>query len=260
MKLYPRSLPRLTATALAVFSLTSMTLHAADLDPALSTQISSDKNAAASQNKIDKMADETAQAMQRYRAAVQRAESLEVYNAQLEKLITSQKEEKISMTEQIDKIDTIETGVLPLMVRMTDTLTKLVAKDAPFLPDERSKRVQSLKTLIDRADVSVGEKFRRIMEAYMVEADYGRTIEAYRGALAQGDQERMVDFLRIGRVGLYYQTLDGSESGRWNSSSQAWEAVDSNYRRAIRDGLRVARKQAPPEMLILPVAAPEGQS
>lgn len=260
MKLYPKSLPNLTLTALAVLGLSAPVLQAADLAPALSTQMQSDKAAAASQKKIDNMADETSQALQKYRAALQRAESLKVYNAQLEKLIASQQEEKVSMTTQIEKIDTTETGVLPLMVRMTDTLSELVDKDAPFLPEERSKRVQELKTLIDRADVSVGEKFRRIMEAYTVEADYGRTIEAYRGELAEGDQERMVDFLRIGRVGLYYQTLDGSESGRWNSQSKSWEPVGTEYRRAIRDGLRIARKQAPPSMLTLPVENPESQS
>lgn len=260
MKLYPKSLPKFTIAAIAACSLAATTVQAADLDPALSTQISSDKAAASSQKKIDKMADDTAQALQQYRAAVQRAESLSVYNAQLEKLISSQQEEKTSITAQIDKIDTIETGVLPLMVHMTDTLTDLVAQDAPFLPEERTERAQSLKKLIDRADVSVGEKFRRIMEAYMVEADYGRTIEAYRGELAQGDEQRMVDFLRIGRVGLYYQTLDGAESGRWNSATKSWEAVGNEYRRAIREGLRVARKQAPPSMLTLPVANPESQS
>jgi hypothetical protein len=86
--------------------------------------------------------------------------------------------------------------------------------------------------------------------------EYGRTIEAYRGELVVSDEARTVDFLRIGRVGLYYQTLDGNESGRWNNSRGAWELLDSGYRTSVRDGLRIARKQTPPELLTLPVNAP----
>ena len=119
------------------------------------------------------------------------------------------------------------------------------------------KRQENLASLIDRADVTAGEKFRRIMEAYLVEVDYGRTNEAYRGELEMGGAVRTVDFLRIGRVGLYYQTLDGEESGQWNSQRKAFERLDDSSRRPIMVGLRVARKQSPPELLTLPINVPE---
>ena len=142
------------------------------------------------------------------------------------------------------------------MLKMTETLEQLLAADVPFLKEERQDRVANLRTLIDRADVTAGEKYRRIMEAYLVEVEYGRTIEAYRGELVIENDARTVDFLRIGRVGLFYQTLDGNESGRWNNSRGAWELLDSGYRTSVRDGLRIARKQTPPELLTLPVNAP----
>ena len=107
--------------------------------------------------------------------------------------------------------------------------------------------------MIDRADVSVGEKYRRILEAYTIEMDYGRTIEAYSGEIVQNNQPISVDILRIGRVGLFYQTLDGNVSGQWNSRSQTWVELSPAFRRSIRDGLNVARKQAPPQLLRLPL-------
>lgn len=227
--------------------------HAADIEKPLSMQKSMDSSGAKSQTKIDSLSDKTSDALQKYRAAVQRTESLKIYNDQLRRLITSQSGEMDSIKKQVAEIDNIETGVLPLMLKMTSTLEKLVNVDVPFLLDERKERIAKLKTLIDRADVSAGEKFRRIMEAYTIEADYGRTIEAYRGELADNGNVRTVDFLRIGRVGLYYQALDGQFSGRWNKADKHWEGVSASYRRAILDGLRIARKQAPPEMLTLPV-------
>ncbi len=227
-------------------------------EAAIDTQAKTDSAAAASQDRIDKLDDQAATSLQAYRVATQRAESLSIYNKQLQKLIDSQESEIASITRQTAEIDNIETGALPFMIEMTDTLEGIVEADVPFLRDERIERIDNLRSMIDRADVTAGEKYRRIMEAYTIEADYGRTIEAYRGELNANGEVRSVDFLRIGRVGLYYQTLDGAESGRWNSKMGNWEMLDSSYRRSVRDGLRVARKQAPPSMLKLPITTPEG--
>ena len=223
----------------------------------ITTQANSDASAAATQKKIDRLDDQTADAFQQYRAAVARAESLEIYNTQLKRLVASQESEIESIVRQTEQIESIETGALPFMIKMTATLTELVDADVPFLRDERLERAEALAELIDRADVSAGEKYRRIMEAYIVEAEYGSTIEAYRGDLVINDEVKSVDFLRFGRIGLFYQTLDGKESGRWNPGLGTWELLSDSYRRSIQKGLRIARKQAPPALLNLPFDAPE---
>lgn len=240
----------------ALMAATFFSLPVMALEDSLQQQESIDKSAAASQKRIDTLADQATDDLQSYRIASQRLESLTIYNQQMEKLIASQKNEIASIQKQTAEIDNIETGALPLMLKMTETLEQLLAADVPFLKEERQDRVANLRSLIDRADVTAGEKYRRIMEAYLVEVEYGRTIEAYRGELVVSNEARTVDFLRIGRVGLYYQTLDGNESGRWNNSRGAWELLDSGYRTSVRDGLRIARKQTPPELLTLPVNAP----
>ena len=230
-----------------------------ELSPALAEQANSDSAARASQERINTLADAEARDLQRFRTASQRLESLEIYNIQLQKLIDSQAREIESIVRQTEEIENIETGALPLMIKMTSTLKEIVELDTPFLTLEREQRVANLAALIDRADVTAGEKFRRIMEAYLVEVDYGRTIEAYRSELAMNGDVRTVDFLRIGRVGLYYQTLDGEESGHWNSKNRVFERLDDSARRPIMLGLRVARKQSPPELLSLPINVPEAQ-
>ena len=240
----------------AIFAATLCSLPVFAVEDSLQKQEAIDASAATTQTKIDTLADQTASDLQDYRIASQRLESLTIYNQQMEKLINSQKNEIASIQKQTAEIDNIETGALPLMLKMTETLDQLLNADTPFLKEERQDRVANLRTLIDRADVTAGEKYRRIMEAYQVEVEYGRTIEAYRGELVINNEARTVDFLRIGRVGLYYQTLDGNESGRWNTNRTAWELLGSSYRTSVRDGLRIARKQTPPELLTLPVNAP----
>ncbi len=245
---------------IAFLALLPLTAAQAQDEKAITTQAASDAAAASSQKRIDKYDSAAADALQAYRIATQRAESLSVYNQQLQKLIDSQTAEITSIKRQTAEIEDIETGALPFMLEMTDTLVQIVEADVPFLRTERLDRIAKLKEMIDRADVTAGEKYRRIMEAYSIEADYGKTIEAYRGELEQRGTVRAVDFLRIGRVGLYYQTLDGAETGRWSEELGDWQLLASSYRRPVRDGLSIARKQAPPSLLRLPVSAPGGAS
>ena len=83
------------------------------------------------------------------------------------------------------------------MLKMIDALDQFVELDMPFLLEERRQRVAFLRTLLERSDVTVAEKFRRLLEAYEIENDYGRTIESYKGSLDVDGASREVDFLRI---------------------------------------------------------------
>ena len=235
-----------------------MVVPAHSLESVIESQVESDESSVESQKKIDGLAAQASEDAQRIRLAEQRLESLTIYNDQLSRLIDSQESEITSLQRQTEEIDDIETGALPLMIEMTDTIKEMVSSDLPFLLREREDRADNLSLLIDRADVTAGEKFRRIMEAYLVELDFGRTIEAYRGELDLNNAVKTVNFLRVGRLGLYYQTLDGSESGWWNADRGVFQSLGSDSRDEIRAGLRIARKQAPPELLLLPIGTPKG--
>ncbi len=208
----------------------------------------------AAQRQVDELADDTEALLSNYRSALRQIESTQVYNAQMSELIAAQEEEMLSLQDQIDKIELVGRGVTPLMFRMIDSLEQFVSLDVPFLMGERSKRVAELRELMDRSDVSESEKYRRITEAYQIENEFGRTIEAYSGILDVDG--RQVDFLRVGRIALVYLTPDGGEAGAWNQQERRWEVLPASYRSGIEQGLRIARKQAAPDMIRLPIAAP----
>jgi Protein of unknown function (DUF3450) len=161
-----------------------------------------------------------------------------------------------SIERQLVEIETTNREVQPLMQKMVDTLQRFVALDIPFLLEERTHRVQSLQELMPRADVAISEKYRRIIEAYQIELEYGRTLEAYEGRIVDGSGERTVDFVRLGRVSLMYQTLDGAETGYWNAQEKKW-VVDNNYAEAVAEARRVARKDGAPDLLKVPVPTPQ---
>jgi hypothetical protein len=213
---------------------------------------------AAIQKQIDGLSDETDELLAKYRTVLTQIDSIGVYNHQLHELIGSQDEELASLQDQLDRVEVVGRSVTPLMLRMIDALDATVALDLPYLTEERTKRIADLRKLMTRASVTSAEKYRLIMEAYQTENEYGRTIEAYRSTLKRGDRDIKVDFLRFGRIALVYQTLDGMEAGVWNQTKKTWEPLDASYRTAIRQGLRIARKQAAPDLIRLPLRVPSG--
>lgn len=210
-----------------------------------------------SQKRIDELANESDALFARYSIALRQIDSIRVYNAQMAKLLDSQAQELESLNGQLGRVEVVGRSVTPLMLRMIDALDAFVSLDLPFLEDERRERVEALRELMPRSDVTNAEKYRRIMEAYQIENEYGRSIEAYRETLDQDGREVTVDFLRFGRIALVYQTLDESERGVWDQASRSWKPLDDSYRSAIRQGLRIARKQAAPDLIFLPLPAPE---
>ncbi|MFU8787853.1 MAG: DUF3450 domain-containing protein [Methylobacter sp.] len=195
--------------------------------------------------------------LEQYRALTRQSDILQTYNRHLQDLLASQAEEKKSLEQQLKDIEVTKQEIVPLIVHALDSLEKFIQLDLPFLPEERRQRLNQLKELVAKADVNNAEKFRRIMEAFQVENEYGNTIEAYKGNIVLNDVTSSVDFLRLGRVALYYQRLDRSETGFWNKEENRWQTLSSSYNTAIRNGLRIARKETAPDMLIVPVSAPE---
>ncbi|MBH03850.1 MAG: hypothetical protein CMP08_06980 [Xanthomonadales bacterium] len=208
------------------------------------------------QDRIDALSDKARAMLDEYRRAKDQAASLAVYNEQLARQVDSQTEELDSINRQLSTIDQTKRSFVPFMVRAIDTLDVFVSRDMPFLKAERTQRVARLRDLMGRADVTTAEQFRQIMTAYQTEIDYGRNIGTYEGKLALDGEPRTVQFLRVGRVALLYQTLDGRETGYWDADTGTWKPAP-DYRRAVEHGINVASEQAPPDLLHVPLSAPQ---
>jgi hypothetical protein len=209
-----------------------------------------------SQQRIETVSDETDALLAQYRTTLKQIDSLDLYNSQMRDLIAAQGQELGSLQDQLDRVESVGRSVTPLMILMIDAIAKFVELDVPFLLEERQQRIGELRKLMARPDVTTAERFRLIMEAYQIENEYGRTIEAYRAPLKIDDKEITVDFLRFGRIALVYQTLDETQAGVWNRETRSWMPLDSSYRSPIRQGLKIARKQSAPDLVSLPLPAP----
>ena len=233
----------------------SLREKAALLDDTFAIRSEGNDESSEAQKQIDDISDEIDDLLAQYRIALKQTDSIRIYNQQMRDLIASQEAELASLVDQLARVQGVGRSVTPLMLRMIEAIEKFVALDVPFLIEERTERIAELRKIMARADVTNAGKYRQVMEAYQIENEYGRTIESYRGTLKLDDRETTVDFLRFGRIALVYQSLDEAYAGMWNHRTRSWTPLDSSYRSSIRQGLRIARKQAAPDLIRLPLPA-----
>jgi hypothetical protein len=227
----------------------TLLLKAAPVDSMLSSVDNANANSIASQKKIDGYADKSEVLYDEYLRLQKELEEQQLYNRQLEMIVATQKQEIPKLQQQLGEIEITHKKIIPLMFEMVETLEKLVAVDTPFLHEERSGRVEHLKSYMANPQISLGEQFRLITESYKIEYGYARTLEVYRSQLG----EKTVDFIRVGRLALYYQTLDLKECGIYDLQRGEWITLDSSYNDDIRKAIKMARKKIAPDFLTLPV-------
>lgn len=231
-----------------------------EISDAITAQTTSQEASAEAQERVNALDDETREMLNEYRQTMAQIEDLESYNQQLERLVATQKVEMADYERQFTDIETTKRQILPLILRMLEVLDEFVEVDMPFLPEERSMRLAELRKLMERPDVPTSEKYRRVTEAYQIELEYGHTIEGYEGEIEVDGETRTVAFLRYGRLGLYYMTLDGQEIGHWDNVQDRWVQLDDDYRQSLDRAMRIARKQLPPDLTRLPVPAPRDRT
>ena len=156
------------------------------------------------------------------------------------------------LDEQLVQVVVMQRQIPPLAQKMLEGLEIFVNMDLPFYKDERQERIDLVRGSLANPKVTASEQVRQILEAYNIEAEYGRKISSYESTEIIDDKEMVVNILVIGRVGMFFQTKDEQQSGYWNMETGDWEEL-SGYRTAIRDGIRMAKKLAPTDMLLLPV-------
>ena len=253
----PRSWMSWLVAGSAVCALLPSFAMAQSLENVLNAQERRIRLAQESQERIDNTVKQTRSLEDQYKAVLKEIEGLEVYNTLLQRQVDNQVLQLVDLEASLQQVEVINRQIVPIMTKMIEGLEQFVDLDVPFLLEERTDRIAGLWELMERQDVTVAEKFRKVTEAFQIENDFGRTIEAYKGTLELDGATRQVDFLRIGRIALVYQTEDGKISGVWDQESGSWQSLGNEYKNQIKFGLQIARKQVAPDLVLIPVDAPE---
>lgn len=196
--------------------------------------------------------------LEQYDAVLKDFYGLQTYNSLVERQLQNQQVQLDQLKQSIDQVPDLERQIPALLTKMVDSLSNFVELDLPFKLDERRDRVQKLKAMLENTDVSEAEKARRVLEAWTIESDYGRSYDATTEPLEiAGTVHPEVNILRIGRVALIYQTPDAKYTGAYDPRTRKWVELGSDYRNQVRQALRMAQHQVAPQLLLLPVTPPQ---
>jgi hypothetical protein len=246
-----------TTFAGGLFLMASFSGYTQEIEPVLETSRQAAEGTRQSQERIDQIDERTQQLLGDYRAHLNQLEQLNRYNASQQRQVEAQEREMASLRNDIDNIASLQRAVQPLMEDMVDALARLVEADVPFLLQERRERVARLQAAMDDPSRSPAQRYRMVIEAYQIENEYGRTIEAYRGDIeVDGRLYENVEFLRIGRVSLTFRTDDDEVLKRYDTQNGSWVDLDPAFLADLKTGSRIAREQIPPDFMYIPTTAP----
>lgn len=229
-------------------------------EPVIEEARQAQRSQAELQSRIDAADDETRELLRELSRVEAETRRLEARSDALAPRLERRGERLDRREAALDTLAETREALPQLEQALVSRLRTWVERDLPFLKAERLARTEGLEAGLDDPDASAAERLDRILAAWRTELDYGRELDAWRGILNEGkdegDARREVDFLRLGRVGLYYLTPDGREGGVWRADAERWEALDEAGRVELRHGLRIARDQRAPELLTLPISRP----
>jgi hypothetical protein len=123
--------------------------------------------------------------------------------------------------------------------------------------EERLARVERLRDIMANSNVTVSEQFRQVLEAYLVEVEYGTKINSYQGTINDAGTEVTVDFFNLGRTALTALSLDQTHAWVWNNETRSWEKLGDEYLSSVIEAVKMANGSIPADLIKIPVSAAE---
>lgn len=189
----------------------------------------------------------------RYEQLEREQQQLSARKSALEEKTTAAAARIAAKEKQLTDIEAIQTRIVPMIDNLVEELRRYLDHDLPFLPDERRERLARLEELRLDPDVAVSEKFRKVMEALLIEAEYGNTIEVYQQTITVDGHDMLVNIFRLGRVSLFFQTLDSKTCGIFNVAASSWQILPVSFNKTIQTAMDIGAKRQPVEILTLPL-------
>jgi septal ring factor EnvC (AmiA/AmiB activator) len=180
-------------------------------------------------------------------------EHLKTTRDELKESITDTHRRIADKEKQLAAIEQIRTRIEPFLHESLKALRQQIGEDLPFLPEERRQRAERLAELLEDPEVAISEKYRKVLEAWMVEAEYGNTIEVYQQTIAVENREMLVNVFRLGRISLFYQTLDHNGCGFFDVAAGTWRPLPDDYNRTLSTAIDIGTKRKPAELMSLPL-------
>jgi hypothetical protein len=244
-----------TAIAVGLGSMLVAGAAHAQLDQALQVARQSTQEGARVQQEINDVADRAGDLEREYLALRQQIEDQRVYVEQQEVFLRSQANELEALQFQLERVGTIERDLTPMLLEMYVALEEFVTGDLPFQTDVRRARLDNIEQLLGDAAVPPAEKYRVILNAYEIEAAYGRSLRTYSEEVAIDGVPNEVNVLQFGRVAMVRIFQDGSMEIMTQSNPE-WRQLSGSHANNVQRALRIAQEVTTPDVFVAPLPGP----
>ncbi len=173
------------------------------------------------------------------------------YNSKLQKKLTLQKGQLLNLQQQLVSLPNIEKNIYPLIKRMQGSLESFVTEDLPFRVEQRQQSLRQLDKDLSSDSLSLSQKYHKLLQAYKKEAEYAHKMQTYQGELS--DNGSQVNFLVLGRVAFFYQTLDRRYSAKWSAASSKWIALNPKFNDEISKAINMASGASVDKLINFPM-------
>ena len=213
-----------------------------------------------------------------YRELLDAIAATKVSLAQQELFVAQQKEKIKSLENQLNGLDEWKASIEPMLGKMTTSIANQVKSDYPFEMDRRGPRIAALQNTIADSATSVGDKYRKALNVYKLEVNYGQSMEAKKGnhpinpTIRVGDEKwekedngkikldkngnkiEIFDgsYLRYGRLAYVYLQADSSEALRYDLQKKEWVKIPKSKIADIRRAVKMASGEAAPNVVKVP--------
>lgn len=207
----------------------------------------------ATQKKEEQWREEKEKLLARYEKLQKENKHLREQKDKMSEQVESAKKRVAAKKNQLADIEEISARIRPFLKELVEKLEIQVEQDLPFLPGERQKRIEKIKGVMSDPETATSEKYRKAMEALLVEAEYGFTTGVYQDTISINGQKRLVNIFRLGRLSLFYLTLNRESCGFYNVAEKEWQTLSALHLPEIRAAVDIATKRKTPEILTLPL-------
>jgi DNA repair exonuclease SbcCD ATPase subunit len=229
----------------------------AQLDQALQVARQSTTAGAQAQEEIDRLADQADNAEREYLALREQIQSQEVFLQQQRVFLRSQDNELTELNRQLERVGNIERDLTPMLLEMFVGLESFIEQDLPFRTAERQARMDRIQETLQDAQVSPAERYRLLLNAYEIEASYGRSLVAYEEEVEIDGVPQAANVLQIGRVALIRDV--GGDLEILTKANPEWRPVPGSMAADIQRAFRIANEVTTPEVFVAPLPGPDVQ-
>lgn len=208
------------------------------------------------QGEIDRALERGLSAMEELRVKKDDLRWTEYQITKYKQYIEAQKERIAELERQKVAMHEIQRALEPYLDQAYLQLAELVAADLPFMQGERQARLANLQADLNDHRLSIAEKTSRLLDVLRVESSYAMALNTENVVLELPNGPVNVRLFNVGRLALYYQTEDGSQSGWYDKATGKWRLMTAKEGKELTQALNIVDKRSVPALVNLPVGRP----